>query len=40
MATGFVSMLKAVVKLVVEGPDQPMEWYEFFCYAPGSKTVC
>ena len=36
MATGFLSMLKAAVKIATEGPDQPMEWYEYFRYAPES----
>jgi hypothetical protein len=32
--TGLKSMYKAVVTLVREGPDQPMEWYESFRYQP------
>ncbi|MBU1671978.1 MAG: hypothetical protein KKF41_13995 [Actinobacteria bacterium] len=35
MLTGFTSVLKAVATLLREGPEQPMEWYEHFRYAPG-----
>ena len=28
------SMAKAVWKLITEGPEQPMQWYEFFRYNP------
>lgn len=34
MIQGLTSVGKAVYKLVTEGPDQPMEWYEFIRYAP------
>jgi hypothetical protein len=34
MIQGFASLGKAIRKLVTEGPDQPMEWYEFIRYAP------
>ncbi|HEY5531927.1 MAG TPA: hypothetical protein VIK22_08005 [Candidatus Anoxymicrobiaceae bacterium] len=36
MLTGFLSMLKAAARLLMEGPEQQMMWYEFFRYAPGS----
>jgi len=34
VALGMASLIKAIVKLSTSGPDQPMEWYEFFRYAP------
>lgn len=34
MLTGLLSVAKALVKLVLEGPEQPMHWYEYFRYAP------
>jgi len=39
MLTGLLSVLKAVLKLATEGPDQPMEWYEFFRYEPESSLA-
>lgn len=32
MLVGLLSTLKAAVRLALEGPDQPMRWYEFFRY--------
>jgi hypothetical protein len=34
MAQAFKSMIKAIVTLATSGPDQPMQWYEFFRYQP------
>ena len=34
-ASGMASLLMALVKLALSGPDQPMHSYEFFRYNPG-----
>ena len=35
-ALGLTSLVTALIKLAVSGPDQPMAWYEFFRYEPPS----
>jgi len=32
MMQAFKSLSKALVTLATSGPDQPMQWYEFFRY--------
>lgn len=38
-ALGFLGMARALLTLLKSGPDQPMEWYEFFRYEPGDRTA-
>jgi hypothetical protein len=35
LARGLASLGRALFKLATEGPDLPMQWYEFFRYEPG-----